>query len=808
MMTKNLLLSFAAWGLLSLGPLSLYGQKPVVEPGVSATLARQRKAAIEDVQYNLKYKSADGLTHNPIGSNLINLDYKGGCEPFLLLDFAGDSVLSIIVNEKPCPIDFQSEHIIIPSDLLLTGHNVISIDFIPSTKALNVNKDFLYSLFVPANARTAFPCFDQPDLRAKFSLQLELPRGYKQIASNQGVSLPTYLFSWVAGDFHEEHCGDIAVLHRQSDSLKVAQIPEICSIASQATNWLEDYTDISYPFERYGMAILPGYQFGGMEHPGAIQFRAETMFLEPNPTPEEVLARYELIAHETAHMWFGDLVTMRWFDDVWTKEVFANFMASKMAEKAFPGIDHNLNFIRSHHTFAQATDRTDGTHPIAQALENLNQAGLLYGNIIYHKAPIMMRMLERRMGQEKLREGLRAYLKKFAWSNSSWDELVEILDSVAPEADAKGFSQAWVKEPGMPIVFTSVEDGKIVVRQEDPSGQGILWPQSFTIAIAGDSILELPIDLTGEYAEISLPCDVKAILPNSQGDGYGYFSIKGHPNYLKYWTELCPAGRYGAILNMTEAWIRGDLKPDEFAHTLLTHLPAEQNPLIASACADALGALAGQGELDEGALWRALALDVAPSVKQRLLRHLYSQAVGQESALRLYNIWRDQTEPLLSQRDYMAMAYRLAILSPEKASEILSTERERLSYSEDLVREFDFVSRACNPDEEAQEELFLSLLCAENRRPEPWTAKMLSLLCDPSREPHCCAYLLPALDALPDIQATGDIFFPSQWLKALLSSLRSPEARSIVADYCAHLPQPYTPLTLKLLEASYLLRRQ
>lgn len=111
--------------------------------------------------------------------------------------------------------------------------------------------------------------------------------------------------------------------------------------------------------------------------------------------PDEELSRLNLIAHETSHMWFGDLVTMRWFDDVWTKEVYANFMADKIAREQFPNINHDLAFIKSHYPLAFSTDRTQGTHPIQQPLDNMNKAGLLYGNIIYHKAPIMMSKLEK-----------------------------------------------------------------------------------------------------------------------------------------------------------------------------------------------------------------------------------------------------------------------------------------------------------------------------------------------------------------------------------------------------------------------------
>lgn len=206
------------------------------------------------------------------------------------------------------------------------------------------------------------------------------------------LSPPTFLLA--AGKFQRKTATidgrTMNALYRETDPEKVKQLDKCFAEAAWSIRWLENYTGIAYPFSKYDFVVLPGYQFGGMEHPGAIQFNARTIFLGAQPTEDDELRRFQLISHETAHMWFGDLVTMRWFDDVWTKEVFANFMASKMAADQFPHVNHELNFLKDHYPLALSIDRTEGTHPIQQQLDNLKNAGLLYGHIIYHKAPIMM----------------------------------------------------------------------------------------------------------------------------------------------------------------------------------------------------------------------------------------------------------------------------------------------------------------------------------------------------------------------------------------------------------------------------------
>ena len=154
-----------------------------------------------------------------------------------------------------------------------------------------------------------------------------------------------------------------------------------------------------------------------------------------------------MIAHETAHMWFGDLVTMRWFNDVWMKEVFANFMAAKIVNPSFPEVNHDLRFLLAHYPAAYEVDRTAGTNAIRQPLDNLNEAGSLYGAIIYQKAPVIMRHLERLLGADSFRDGLREYLSAHTFANATWTDLIAVLDRRTP-VDLAAWSQVWVETAG------------------------------------------------------------------------------------------------------------------------------------------------------------------------------------------------------------------------------------------------------------------------------------------------------------------------------------------------------------------------
>ena len=433
---RTIFLFLFAWLSLLMG-----AAVPVVD-GVSRELAFYRTAHISDVCYDLSFTVPDDKSKPVYFEELLMFDWSG--EEDLQIDFQGEASQlynELMVNGKTVKTVLLNEHIIIPAQSLIQGENSIAIGGYSGDKALNRSDDYMYTLFVPDHARSVFPCFDQPDLKAVFDLKLNIPEGWVSISNQTRKPIPTYLFSFTAGKFQIKYAildGRLLTgLYRETDSARVAQLPIVFDLVALSLRWMEEYTGIPYPFENYGFVVLPGYQFGGMEHPGCIQFNDRRIFLGPEPTPDEEMSRLNLIAHETAHMWFGDLVTMRWFDDVWTKEVFANFMADKIAREQFPGINHDLAFIKSHYPLAMNTDRTQGTHPIQQPLDNMNKAGLLYGNIIYHKAPIMMSKLEKEKGADNLRDGLRSYLQHYAYGNATWDDLIAELDRFNPDHSAQ-----------------------------------------------------------------------------------------------------------------------------------------------------------------------------------------------------------------------------------------------------------------------------------------------------------------------------------------------------------------------------------
>jgi len=802
--------------IMLLSALETVAAIPVVD-GVSHELAIYRSAHISDVNYNLSFTLPAEKTKPVYFEETLFFDWTG--DEDLQIDFQGAaSQLSqeILVNDKRVKTAFINEHVVIPSQYLVQGENSVSLCGYSGDKALNRNVDYMYTLFVPDHARSVFPCFDQPDLKAVFDLELDIPEGWVSISNNTRKPIPTYLFSFTAGKFQisrEIRDGRLlTALYRETDPAKVAQLPIVFDQVALSLRWMEEYTGILYPFEHYGFVVLPGYQFGGMEHPGCIQFNDQRIFLGPEPTPDEEMSRLNLIAHETAHMWFGDLVTMRWFDDVWTKEVYANFMADKIAREKFPEIDHDLAFVKTHYPLAMSTDRTQGTHPIQQPLDNMNKAGLLYGNIIYHKAPIMMSKLEKEKGADALREGLRSYLNHYAYSNATWDDLIVELDRFNPEHSAQSFSDVWVKQKGMPVINSMRMSDLVRVHQSDPYGRNLVWRQGFDIGYVDENgrFCQQPIYMNDNDYLFYVGYN-DGLFVNSNAEGYGQFKLKsdGISWMSEAWKTMADndLSRYAAVLNLYENFHLGSITAKDLANVLLQFLDHEKNELIASTTCSYLGDVMACLDHNERVITEQRLFEMSQqhdlqSVRQTLLRQLSLRALSPEVVDPLSDIWEKQSATFLNSRDYMRMAYHLAIMQPDRWQQILDVQRSRLN-NEDQRREFDFISRACNPDTQVQQQLFNQLLQAENRRVEPWARDMLALLNDPTREPLSNRYLVPGLDALEEVQQSGDIFFPGYWLSGLLSGHKSDEAKAIVRQWTDTHPDLEPSLMNKLKENAY-----
>lgn len=768
------------------------------EEGVSWSLAEHRRTQLTELSYELAFYLPEMVEEPVMAEEVVRFCLKEAED--VVLDFREERgrIGSVRANGRPCDgVRFVNDHLVVPASALRKGSNEVQISFQAGTQSLNRRSDLIYTLFVPDRARTAFPCFDQPNLKASFSLRLHLPEAWSAVSNSRQMQpssdgqqarpgykwlrfaptepLPTYLFAFAAGRMEYRYFPEYGVgaFHRETDPQRVAQLPEIARQVGFALRWLEEFTAMPYPFSKYDIVVLPGFQFGGMEHTGATFYNDNTLFLPPNPTPDEELRRTELIAHETAHMWFGDAVTMNWFNDVWTKEVFANYFAAEITQPLFPGINHTLNWLKTY-TAAASQDRTEGRTSIRQPLDNLRNAGLIYNPIIYNKAPVMMRRMVQLMGKEAFRRGIQRYVSRFRYGNATWDQLIEILDSETPE-DLQQFSRQWV--------------------------DSAYWPRR----------------------------QAAHFRDGSDGNFYGSMQLSTQQidSLMVYWpTERDATARQALLMNLHENYLECRLSDDRWLEFLIDRIAVEHEQLTAStlvgylheplllrlartADADAVGASVVAGAAAEDAEERLMALTDThplPSVRTQLLRLLTGVASSSRCVEQLYQLWDAATDQRLSERDYMTLAYELAVRLPQQADAIVEKQRSRLT-NPDRRRQFDFIARSVAPSATQRDALFASLAEPDNRRIEPWTLSLLYYLNHPVRGWQSVHYIEPALALLPELQRTGDIFFPANWCSNLLAGHRSLEAAQTVSHFLATHPDLHPLLRNKILTAAYRLQR-
>ncbi|GAB3886684.1 M1 family aminopeptidase [Spirosoma agri] len=815
-----------------------------IETGVSQTLAKARKQTIGQVAYALKFDIPAQKTQPIPATESITFTWTKNASP-LLLDFKEERahLQSVSVNGKAIPIVFESEHVSISTAYLAAGKNTVSIQFIAGNSSLNRNDEYLYTLLVPDRARTVFPCFDQPDLKASFQLSLTVPVGW-QAMTNAAVNdstitgdrksirflpsdiIPTYLFSFVAGKFTSVtrtlNKRPMTLLHRETDTTKLRlSLDPIFTLHADALTFLEDYTQIPYPFKKFDFTAIPDFQYGGMEHAGAIDYKLSSLFLDNGATRDQKLSRATLIAHETAHMWFGDLVTMRWFNDVWLKEVFANFMADKITEISSPDANYDLQFVVDHFPAAYAVDRTEGANPIGQPLANLKEAGTLYGGIIYHKAPIMMRQLERLMGKTALRDGLRAYLKKYAFNNATWDDLIAILDPYTP-TDLRAWNRVWVSETGRPTFTYQLEkkDGTIsrfLLSQKGEDGTNRLWPQGFEVALVyPDHVDELTVPMTQAQVELKEAVGKPApsfIVFNASGQGYGLFPIDT-AMITKLATLKNPVTRAASYINLYENMLAGKVIDPVRLATIYQNLLSKESEelnlrLLTNQLSDIVwnftkpeNRLALAASVEQRA-WQAMEQEPSAGKKKLLFRLYQAIALSPEARDRLYTIWNDQKAPegvTLTEDDYTSLALSLAVRD-YPVEGILAKQLARIK-NPDRKKRLEFMMPALSSNVAERDAFFASLASESNREREAWVTAALGYLHHPLRAQTSAKYLPKSLELLEDIQRTGDIFFPESWLRSTLSSYQTPETAKLIRTFLADRPTYNPRLRAKLLQAA------
>ncbi|MEU7135182.1 aminopeptidase N [Streptomyces sp. NPDC046261] len=379
---------------------------------------------------------------------------------------------------------------------------------------------YLYTQYEPADARRVFANFEQPDLKAPFTFSVTAPASWTVLSNGEqdGESVPvasdaasatwrfvttrpisTYITAVVAGPYHvvRDH------YRRTFDDGTVLEIPlgalcrkglarhfdpdDIFTVTKQGLDFFHDHFDYPYPFGKYDQAFVPEYNIGAMENPGCVTFREEFVF-RGKVTRAAYERRANVILHEMAHMWFGDLVTMEWWDDLWLKESFADFMGAFSLAEATRFTGAWVTFANNRKSWAYRADQLPSTHPVTADIHDLEDAKLNFDGITYAKGASVLKQLVAYVGRDAFLEGARRYFKRHAYGNTRLGDLLSVLEETSGR-DMAAWSRSWLQTAGVnsltPLATYDASDRvtELAILQEAPETHPELRPHRVAVGL-------------------------------------------------------------------------------------------------------------------------------------------------------------------------------------------------------------------------------------------------------------------------------------------------------------------------------------
>jgi len=405
--------------------------------------------------------------------------------------------------------------------------------------------------FEAADARRAFPCFDEPAFKARFALTLNVPVGLTAIANGaveretdlgggrkevkftETPPISSYLVAYTVGPYEAT-----PVAHTRGGAPVRVFLPRGMAAKGvyardahvRSLDYLEQYTAIPYPYGKVDAIGVPDFEAGAMENPGAITYRLTAIAADSERASTTALKGiFYTAAHELTHMWWGDLVTMAWWDDLWLNESFATFIGYKVVADLVPEWGMWRDFVA---TLARpfSLDALESTHPISFEVKNAKQATERFDVITYWKGAGVVRMIEGFLGAEAFRAGVRAYLERFREGNATADDFWRAL-STASGRDVAAIAHAWIAQPGHPLLSFTGTGGSLRIRQQrffadpDAAGAGAVWPTPVVIKYGTrDGIREERVLVDRADTTLSLP-DAEWFYPNGEGAGFYRFAL-------------------------------------------------------------------------------------------------------------------------------------------------------------------------------------------------------------------------------------------------------------------------------------------
>ncbi|MGK3995564.1 aminopeptidase N [Sorangium sp. So ce1024] len=500
--------------------------------------AEERAARIGSARYELSLDLSRG-DGGYRGEAVAYFDVRGHGDTFI--DFRGRRIERLEINGVPVEPEWADCRIRLPGELLDPETRVRVVyendydhtgDGFHHFRDPEDGEDYLYSDLEPFSAHRLFPCFDQPDIKASYRLSVTAPEDWeiignaridRTVAAGPGRAkrvfeetprFSTYVFALIAGPYsglRDEHRGVPLGLYCRRSLAKHLDPDELFTITKQGLDFYPDFFDYPYPFTKYDQVFVPEFNAGAMENVGAVTHSERMIFRDP-PTDHQRLTRAEVFLHEMAHMWFGNLVTMRWWNDLWLNESFATYMAFLAMDQATrfqPSAWKAFNVIKS---WAYRQDQLVTTHPIAGELADTDHTFLNFDGITYGKGAAAMKQLVAAIGLPAFRDGMRRYFKRYQYGNATLREFLSALEEGSGR-DLGAWSRVWLERASLNTLTAEWEldgdrIGRLRVVQTAPEDYPTLRPHRIDVALAreegGALVVEsVPAEIDGASTEVA-----------------------------------------------------------------------------------------------------------------------------------------------------------------------------------------------------------------------------------------------------------------------------------------------------------------
>ena len=389
-------------------------------------------------------------------------------------------------------------------------------------------KVYLHTQLEPFEAHRVFACFDQPDLKASFTLTVKAPEDWTVITVGRATGreggvwtfeptppIPPYLAAVVVGPYHEvrDTHGHISLgLFCRESLASHLDTEELFTLTRQGLDFFSEEFDYPYPFAKYDQLFVPEFNFGAMENPGCVTFN-ERMVFRSRVTDAAREGRASTLLHEMAHMWFGDLVTMRWWDDLWLNESFATYMAAHGQASATRFANAWVRFASGNKAAAASQDQLPSTHPISADIVDTDAVRLHFDGITYAKGASVLKQLVAWVGADAFREGVRTYFWRHEWANARLGDFLAVLEETSGR-DLASWSKEWLSTAGINTLRPVVADvdgryATVAVLQEGQPGHETLRSHRVAVGVyrRGPEGLvrerRLELDVIGERTEVS-----------------------------------------------------------------------------------------------------------------------------------------------------------------------------------------------------------------------------------------------------------------------------------------------------------------